>query len=264
VLGPSIVGLKEFNPIVTIDAAHMKGWAGVYGKCFIATTCDTLKRLLPIAIGFAQQEDSISWNFFLLTLKEALEKASINFSSVTFVSDRGSGLLQSVHSVFPTSHHAPCLKHLERNLLACVGKNQKVLTSRLFYNAAMATHQSAFESAMGHLTGINAKVASCVLASRPDTWALCKVQFSRYGQFTSNLAEQTNAWFLELRASAAVTAMDQFVRTVQNIFSRRAVEVQMLLRCYTGDDVHPAVCRHLKSSGTFSVIRVGEFEFSVR
>ncbi|XP_028100493.1 uncharacterized protein LOC114299860 [Camellia sinensis] len=82
------------------------------GNLLTATAKDGNKGLFPMAFVIVDSENASNWKWFLQNLANIVDGSR----SLTFVLDRHVGLLESIPVIFPTSHHAFCMQHLQRNL----------------------------------------------------------------------------------------------------------------------------------------------------
>ncbi|KAK3228405.1 hypothetical protein Dsin_000286 [Dipteronia sinensis] len=70
-LGASVIGFRRcMRPVIAVDGTHLKGRFG--GTMFVATAQDGNKQVYPIAFGYGDSENNLSWEWFLDCLKGAL------------------------------------------------------------------------------------------------------------------------------------------------------------------------------------------------
>ena len=69
--------------------------------------------MFPLAICVCDSESEDNWYFFFLNLRSVLERQQ---RVITFISDRGVGLLSAFDEIFPGNPHLYCYKHLTFNL----------------------------------------------------------------------------------------------------------------------------------------------------
>ncbi|KAM2879428.1 hypothetical protein FF1_014926 [Malus domestica] len=121
-----------------------------------------------------------------------------------FVSDRNKGLIESMATVFPHSHHAFCLEHLKRNVfgkypIGC-GKIFKDHIVHLFCKCAYAPTSEAFDMHLRVLRDEGGFVMRTFLDSLPkENWSNAFFEGVRYGEMWSNVAESFNSWIFEER-----------------------------------------------------------------
>ncbi|XP_062020948.1 uncharacterized protein LOC133737407 [Rosa rugosa] len=96
--GGCIEGFQLCLPVLYVD--------GTFGKSIY-------KGFYPLAICFCDSETEANWSFFLNHLKSLLEPQG---RVITFISDRGTGLLSAFDRVFPGHPHLFCYKQLVANL----------------------------------------------------------------------------------------------------------------------------------------------------
>ncbi|KAK1263669.1 hypothetical protein QJS04_geneDACA009332 [Acorus gramineus] len=65
----------------------------------------------PLAFSVVDQETEDNWAWTLTCLRGIISSDR----RITFISDRGKGLMSAVPSVFPDSYHSHCLRHLKMN-----------------------------------------------------------------------------------------------------------------------------------------------------
>ncbi|KAI3868159.1 hypothetical protein MKW92_016992, partial [Papaver armeniacum] len=79
--------------------------------------------IYPLAYGVVSSENEANWKWFLDNLKKVLSPLR---PKLTFVSDRGIGLVTQISVVFPKAFHGWCYWHMECNINTCLPKNCKV------------------------------------------------------------------------------------------------------------------------------------------
>ncbi|XP_028107974.1 uncharacterized protein LOC114306837 [Camellia sinensis] len=105
-----IDGFNHFQPLLFLDGMFLKG--RFKGNLLAATAKDGNKGLFPVAFTIVDSENQQNWEWFLRNLKEVVGDRR----TLTFISDRHAGLLQSMLIIFHSAHHAFCLLHLQMNL----------------------------------------------------------------------------------------------------------------------------------------------------
>ncbi|CAN6718488.1 unnamed protein product [Malus baccata var. baccata] len=135
--------------------------------------------------------------------------------TITFVSDRNKGLLESMATVFPHSHHAFCLEHLKRNVFGkyptgC-GKIFKEHIVHLFCKCAYAPTSEAFDMHLRVLRDEGGFVMRTFLDSLPkENWSNAFFEGAMYGEMWSNVAESFNSWIFEERPMLIYQLVDGF------------------------------------------------------
>ena len=67
-----------------------------------------------ICIAFVPTEAKEHWLWFCRNIKESLE---LDWNTITFMSDRGKGLVPAMTEVFPGNEHRHCVLHIGRNMV---------------------------------------------------------------------------------------------------------------------------------------------------
>ena len=104
--------------------------------------------------------------------------------------------------IFKNSHHGYCLHRLMEELKRDLDDSsteevlQVIFTH--FYDAARATVFDGFRKSVENIRNISPEACEWILQSRPDHWANALFQGSRYGHFSSDVAETFYSWVTEL------------------------------------------------------------------
>ena len=102
------------RPLIFLDGTHIKN--KYKGSLLSAVTKDPNDDLFTVAYAVVDAENDDNWEWFLWKLRSTLEAhRGIGFGSLTFFSDRHSGLIKGIPIVFPNSYHAYYLRHLVDN-----------------------------------------------------------------------------------------------------------------------------------------------------
>ncbi|XP_028095018.1 uncharacterized protein LOC114295037 [Camellia sinensis] len=105
-----IDGFNHCRPFLFLDGTFLKG--RFKGNLLAVTAKDDNQGLFPVAFAIVDSENSSNWEWFLQNLKDVVGGGR----TLTFISDRHVGLLQSMPNIFPSAHHGYCLFHLQMNL----------------------------------------------------------------------------------------------------------------------------------------------------
>ncbi|XP_028121107.1 uncharacterized protein LOC114318408 [Camellia sinensis] len=113
------------------------------GNLLAATAKDDNQGLFPVAFAAVDSENAANWEWFLWNLKQVVNGGQ----TLMFISDRHIGLLQCLPNVFPSTHHAYCLVHLQMNLrdrMKYVNTSQKFGLMRKLLECAYAPTVNCF------------------------------------------------------------------------------------------------------------------------
>ncbi|KAI8535219.1 hypothetical protein RHMOL_Rhmol10G0156800 [Rhododendron molle] len=165
--------------------------------------------LFPLAIGVVDSETKANWQWFL----EKLSTVITCSRPLTLFTDRHSGLVKYVPTVFPTGYHSYCLQHLKGNLRDKLsgrlsnGFREKVVN--LFNDCAHAPTVITFAKAFEELCTVGGASAKNFVESLPrERWATAYFEGRRYGEMTSN-AESFNNELLKFRHLAICELVDK-------------------------------------------------------
>jgi MULE transposase-like protein/MuDR family transposase len=112
---PSLNGFRHCRPLIGLDGTHLK--AKYLGILLCATAVDAEGSLYPLAFAVVNAENDCNWRWFLHHLRGVLDNVLPENTTLTFLSDRQKGLVESVEALFPGAHHSYCLRHLTDNVL---------------------------------------------------------------------------------------------------------------------------------------------------
>ncbi|XVE89351.1 hypothetical protein DITRI_Ditri19aG0195200 [Diplodiscus trichospermus] len=197
-LQASLHGFKNgCRPLLFLDTLTIN--SKYQSELLTATALNGNEGIFPVAFAVVDIVDD-NWDWFLLQLKSAL---SI-FQPVTFVADRQIGFKKPISMIFKNSHHGYCLRRLaeglKRDLSGSCSEEvlQVVLTH--FYDAAHASTLDGFRKSIEDIRNISPEACEWILQSGPEHWANALFQGSRYGHYSSDVAETFYSWVTELPA----------------------------------------------------------------
>ncbi|KAK0590761.1 hypothetical protein LWI29_031340 [Acer saccharum] len=84
---------------------------------FVATAQDGNEQVYPIAFGYGDSENNLSWEWF----SECLRGAHGHIDDLVFISDRHASIEARISKVFPYATHTICCWHVR--LIISVGIN---------------------------------------------------------------------------------------------------------------------------------------------
>ncbi|KAK2648709.1 hypothetical protein Ddye_016198 [Dipteronia dyeriana] len=101
--GASLRGFQMcMRPVIVVDGTHLKG--RFQGTMFVATTQDENEQMYPIAFGYGDSKNNLSWEWFLDCLKGALG----HIDELVFISDRHASIEAEISKVFLYATHTIC------------------------------------------------------------------------------------------------------------------------------------------------------------
>ncbi|KAK3222173.1 hypothetical protein Dsin_009198 [Dipteronia sinensis] len=127
------------RPVIAIDGTHLKGKFS--SIMFVAICLDANNQVFPLAYGFGDIEDEMSWTWFLNELKNAIGSPK----DCMIISDRHLGIKAAMEKVYPNVPHGYCVFHMAQNI-----KNdyKRKDVSLLFKQAWKAYRKADFKEVM--------------------------------------------------------------------------------------------------------------------
>ncbi|KAK1258013.1 hypothetical protein QJS04_geneDACA012721 [Acorus gramineus] len=218
--GASLIGFETgCRPLLFLDGTFLESkYQGIL-LSIIAKNGD--EGFFPLAFSVVDQETKDNWTWTLTCLKKIISADR----TITFISDRGKGLMLAIPGVFPTSHHSYCLRHLKMNFReAIAGKFSITIRKKLLQlldAAAYGLRIEDYTRALAHMHGYSEQAAKWVEDSDPNHWANALFSGERYGEMYSNCAESFNSWILEARNLPIVQMVDHIRVQMMEMMYRR-------------------------------------------
>ncbi|KAK0605363.1 hypothetical protein LWI29_025900 [Acer saccharum] len=115
---------------------------------FVAICLDANNQVFPLAYGFGDIEDELSWTWFLNELKNAIG----SLEDYMIISDRHLGIKAAIEKVYYNVPHGYCVFHMAQNI-----KNdyKRKDASLLFKQAWKAYRKSEFKEVMLEMMKVN-------------------------------------------------------------------------------------------------------------
>ena len=145
------------------------------------------------------------WSWFCNNLKQAL---SLDWEAVTFISDRGTGLVPAMGEVFPENEHRHCVVHISRNI---VGRFKVKSLAALVYNAAKKTTKEGCDRWLEEIKKASEGAFEYINSIEHKLWATYAMDKPNYGHVTSNIAESNNSVLKEDRTSSQCMECSQSI-----------------------------------------------------
>ncbi|XP_028106385.1 uncharacterized protein LOC114305490 [Camellia sinensis] len=112
---------NHIRPLLFVDGTFL-----LAGNLLAVTGKDGNKSLFLLAFAIVDSKTTANWTWVLEHLTNVVNSAR----TLTFISNRNTGFLESLPTVFPSTHHAYCLQHLQANLWDKLrSKHYKEITS---------------------------------------------------------------------------------------------------------------------------------------
>ncbi|RZC52564.1 hypothetical protein C5167_020995 [Papaver somniferum] len=215
-------GFNFCRPVLFVDAAHLKSkYLGHMMAATGLTGNDGKKSSLLLMVWFHRRMKRTG--NFLDNLKKVLSPLR---PKLTFVSDRGIGLVTQIPIVFPEAFHGWCYWHMECNINTCLPKSCKVYNKYvlgLFKKCAYASTHKEFSENWDKLRKVQNQKLQDYLSRAPlDKWASFFFKGRRYGRLCSNIAESFNGSVVEEREKPIAIMVDEIrVKLMDQMCKRR-------------------------------------------
>ncbi|KAK1355514.1 MULE domain-containing protein [Heracleum sosnowskyi] len=198
-----------------LDGCHLKGKYG--GFLLSATALDGQNGLVPLGIMVCKNECAENWFLFLKHLKPRLDEHPVQ--EINFISDRQKGLRDAVHTLFPTSPHRFCFRHMYQNFKSHF-KGSKLHT--MLWNAARAYKTKHFQAHMDSMMVENVKAFEYLMGEDPKSW--CRAFFDHNNScehLSNNFSESFNNMIAKIREKPLCTLILMYGQLVMGLFYKR-------------------------------------------
>ncbi|KAM5587616.1 hypothetical protein ABKV19_006184 [Rosa sericea] len=221
--GGCIEGFQFCLPVLYVDGTFGKS---IYkGQILAATGRNGNQGFYPLAICICDSETETNWTFFFNHLKSLLEPQG---RVITFISDRGTGLLSAFDKVFAGHPHLFCYKHLVANLAGKYrGKGNSVMIEEVkkkFFKVAYSSTEKEYRFNLRLLRQEGgAEIIDPFLAEIPvEHWCRAFYTGGRYGIMANGIAESFNSWISLERLMPVYCMLDQTrIKQMEQIGKRR-------------------------------------------
>ena len=176
---------------------------------------------------FCDSETEENWLFFFKNLKALLEPQG---RIITFISDRGVGLLKAFDLIFPGNPHLYCYDHLRYNLSRKYkNKGGEIVVADVlqkFFKVAYASTEKSFYFHLKNLRdeGGAATIDEFIREIPLEHWCRAFFKGCRYGIMANGIAESFNNWIVAERSLPPFAMLDQTRMKEMKMMSERSVE----------------------------------------
>ncbi|XP_073138772.1 uncharacterized protein [Henckelia pumila] len=224
-LNACVVGfVNGCRPFLFLDGTHIKN---KYKGCILAAvTKYGNDDLFTLAYAVVDAENDKNWLWFCYKLRQVLLYNNVTmFDDYTFFSDRHPGIIKAIESVFPSSHHAYCLRHLVDNFVKQVMRryplHNKKHWSSVFKKAAYAYSRQDYVEHINSIIESMPNARDFIINSQPQCWANSLFPGNRWGVINNNIAECWNSWVKAARFLSIVPMVDHIRKKIMNMMHQR-------------------------------------------
>ncbi|KAK0602476.1 hypothetical protein LWI29_033791 [Acer saccharum] len=254
-LGSSIRGFRRcMRPVIAVDGTHLKGRFG--GTMFVATAQDGNEQVYPIAFGYGDSENNLSWEWFLECLRGALG----HIDDLVFISDRHASIEAGISKVFPYATHTICCWHFGENMKKRFHRKD---VADIMDNAARSYRQIQYDRHMEELRKLHKGAYDYAIDAGPHKWSRVHCPQRRYRLMITNVAECINSCLRFARQLPLMTLAEFIRNMLQKWFHDRHANAQSMRHRLT-DAAHLVILKRVEKCGYMTVNPVDWNIFSVR
>ncbi|KAK3212885.1 hypothetical protein Dsin_017591 [Dipteronia sinensis] len=239
--------LKQQNPGTITD---------LQDTMFVATALDGNEQVYPIAFGYDDSENNLSWEWFSDCLKGALG----HIDDLVFISDRHTSIEAGISKVFPYATHTICCWHFAENVKKRFHRKN---VAAIMDKAARAYAELKYNRYLGGLRNLHKNAFDYVEAAGPHKWSHVHCPQRRYMVMTTNVAECINSCLKFSQQLPMLTLADFIRNMLQCWFHDRHRAVQSIRHQLT-DATHLLMLICVQKFGYMTVNPVEWNIFSVK
>ncbi|KAK0599158.1 hypothetical protein LWI29_002843 [Acer saccharum] len=254
-LGSSIRGFRRcMRPVIAVDGTHLKG--RFEGTMFVATAQDGNEQVYPIAFGYDDSENNLSWEWFLECLRGALG----HIDDLVFISDRHASIEAGISKVFPYATHTICCWHFGENMKKRFHRKD---VADIMDNAARSYCEIQYDRHMEELRRLHKGAYDYAIDAGPHKWSRVHCPQRRYRLMTTNVAECINSC-LKFARQLPLMTLAEFIRNMlQKWFHDRHTNARSMRHRLT-DAAHLVILKRVEKYSYMTVNAVDWNIFSVR
>ncbi|KAK2655056.1 hypothetical protein Ddye_008108 [Dipteronia dyeriana] len=209
--------LTVIRPVIAIDGTHLKG--KFFGIMFVAICLDGNNQVFPLAYGFGDVENEISWTWFFNELKNAIGSPK----DCMIISDLHLGIKVAMEKVYPNIPHGYCVFHIAQN----IKKDYKRKDVRLLFKQAWKAYQKfEFKETMLEMMKVNKVAFKELMNVGPERWFRAYSPVRRYRLMTFSITKSMNSCLVHAR-QMTITTMIEFIRDMlQKWFYKRRTKAE--------------------------------------
>ncbi|KAL5783426.1 hypothetical protein ACOSP7_008455 [Xanthoceras sorbifolium] len=210
------------RPLLFLDSTSLK--SKHHEILLTATAVDGDDCVFPVAFAIVDVEHDDNWNWFLEQLRSTVSTSQ----SITFVSDKQKGLMESVLKVFENAHHGYSIYHLLddfiKNLKGPFQGDGKVSLPVDFLTAAQAARLDGFRIAAEQIRRISSKAYDWIMQIEPEYWTYAAFKGEHYHQITFDVAETYSKWIEEVRDLPIIQKLEVLHSKMMDLINSRRME----------------------------------------
>ncbi|KAK3230970.1 hypothetical protein Dsin_002851 [Dipteronia sinensis] len=184
-LGASLRGFRMcMRPVIAVDGTHLKG--RFRGTMFVATAQDGIEQVYPIAFGYVDLKNNLSWEWFLDCLKGSLG----HIDDLVFISDRHASIEAWISKVFPYATYTIYCWHFAENVKK---RFHRKVVAAIMDKATRVYNELKYNRYMDELCDLHKNAFDYIEAGGLHKWSLVHCPQIRYRVMTTNIEECINS-----------------------------------------------------------------------
>lgn len=210
------------RPLLFLESTSLKSQ---YREILLtATAVDADDGFFPVAFAIVDVENNDNWHWFLEQIKGALSISG----PITFVSDRGKGLRNSVLEVFEDAFHGYSIFHLleslKRNLKGPFHGDGRGLLPKKLLSAAHATRLASLQQFQEEIKQVSSQAYDWVIEIEPEYWTSLLFKGEPYNYITENVGELYKKLMEDVQESTIMQKIEALICMISGLIKTRQAE----------------------------------------
>lgn len=207
------------RPLLFLDSTSLR--SKYHEILLTATALDGDDGIFPVAFAIVDTENDDSWNWFLEELRSAVSSSR----SITFVSDKQKGLMESVLKVFENAHHGYSIYHLlddfMKNLKGPFHGEGKGSLPVNFLAAACAARLDSFRMSAEQVKKVSSNAFDWMMQIAPEYWTNAAFKGESYQHITFDVAESYANWIEEVWELPLIQKLERLLCKMTEMINNR-------------------------------------------
>ncbi|KAK2648368.1 hypothetical protein Ddye_015857 [Dipteronia dyeriana] len=203
------------RPVIAVDVTHLKErfWATM----FVATAQDGNEQVYPIAFGYGDSENNLSWEWFLDCLKDSHGY----IDNLVFISDQHASIEAGISKRIPDATHTICCWYFSENMkkrfhrkdVAAIMDKTTTSYTELKYNLHMEELRNLHQNAFNYVVDVGS-----------HKWSRIHCPERTYMVMPTNVAECLNLC-LKFARQLPMLTLAEFIRNMLQRWFHDSIEL---------------------------------------
>ncbi|KAK2665985.1 hypothetical protein Ddye_004559 [Dipteronia dyeriana] len=212
---------------------------------FVATAQDENEQVYPIAFGYDDSENNLSWEWFMDCLKGTLG----HIDDLVFISDRHTSIETDISKVFPYATHTICCWHFYENIKKRYHRKD---VAAIMDKTPRAYTELEYNRHMEELRNLHPNAYDYVIDTGPHKWSRVHCPNRRYRVMITNDVECINSC-LKFTQQLPMLTLTEFIRNMlQRWFQDRHSAAQSM-RHQLIDTTHIVILKRVEKCNFMTV-----------